>query len=534
MLFGLLKNTRRPSPTPSRPSLEALEDRLCPSGGVLDPTFGGGTGEVSFPWATSNISTSVAIQPDGKIVSAWDVQTSKGTDEMIVMRLNSNGSLDTSFNGTGYVDLKVGVWADSNVVALQPDGKVLIGGSAYPTTKALQGYTDTEFVVARLNSNGTLDSTFANRGIFTWDPYSSTQDWVQALAVLSDGGIAVLGANNNTSVGGMVFKLSAGGVRISSFAGGAAVLNPLSGTSLTGLAVAPNGDLIVSGAGRTTSGSSDGLLFAVNPSTGTLDPSFNNGQGWLAAADPAAGYTAFNAVTIQGNDIVTAGYAWNSTTPHLGLLARFSLSGALDTGFANGGYFTLTSGVNNYPNSNFINISVATEPDGSLVVGGTCGYLVVGHLTADGQLDTTFGGAGTGFITLGGGPYGFGLAIDASGRILTSGYTGPNVVNQRMAFFARLTPPEAMIGSFTASANPVASGGSETLTASNIANSSTITQVAFYANGTLLGYGSQTSPGVWTFTFIVNLVPGSYTLTAQAEDSAGVLGDPFALTLTVQ
>ncbi|MFL5341704.1 MAG: hypothetical protein ACJ8F7_16285, partial [Gemmataceae bacterium] len=526
MLFRLLNTTRRPAVTPSRraayrPRVEALEGRLCPSGGLLDPTFGGGTGEVSFPWSTSNNAASVATQPqDGKIVSAGNVVTTGGTNEMSIVRLNLDGSLDTTFNKTGYVDLKVGVSAGANFVALQPDGKILVGGSAYPTTKALSGYVDDQFVVARLNSNGTLDSTFANKGIFTWDPSSSMQDWVQALAVLSDGSIAVLGQTNNLNQGGMVFKLSAGGARMSSFgSGGVTVLNPLYGTSLTGFAVAPNGDLIISGKGGNTSWNGVGLLFAVNPSTGGLDPGFNNGQGWLAASYPAGGITDFNAVTIQGNGIVVAGDYQIQGQGGFGLLARFSLAGALDTGFASGGYFAMSSAGGYFTN-------VAPEPDGSLVVEGTTGYLTVGHLTANGQPDTTFGDAGTGFTVLSG-AIGSGLAIDASGRIVVSGHSGPNVTGQRMAFFARLTPPEAMIGSFTASANPATADGSETLTASNIANSSTITQVAFSyldssGNQQLLGYGTQTSPGVWTFTFTVSLTPGRYTVYAQAEDSAGV------------
>jgi hypothetical protein len=65
----------------------------------------------------------------------------------------------------------------------------------------------------------------------------------------------------------------------------------------------------------------------------------------------------------------------------------------------------------------------------------------------------------------------------------------------------------------------------------------TITQVAFYvtSNGSdvLLDSGTQTNPGVWTFTLTVNLSPGTYTLYAQAEDSYGVLGDSLALSLQV-
>ena len=63
--------------------------------------------------------------------------------------------------------------------------------------------------------------------------------------------------------------------------------------------------------------------------------------------------------------------------------------------------------------------------------------------------------------------------------------------------------------------------------------------MAFYyfdstGNKVTLGYGTQTNPGVWTFTFTVNLAPGTYTLFAEAEDSYGVFGDPFFLALTVQ
>jgi hypothetical protein len=113
---------------------------------------------------------------------------------------------------------------------------------------------------------------------------------------------------------------------------------------------------------------------------------------------------------------------------------------------------------------------------------------------------------------------------------------------------ARYGPSAAPVGSFTVSPNSLTAGGSETLTASNITLAdpgSTITQVAFYldSNGdgqleqgtdTLLGSATQSSPGVWTLTYTVNLAPGTYTLFAQATDSDGVLGAPAAATLTVQ
>ena len=94
------------------------------------------------------------------------------------------------------------------------------------------------------------------------------------------------------------------------------------------------------------------------------------------------------------------------------------------------------------------------------------------------------------------------------------------------------------IGSFSASPSRVAAGSSQTLTASNISDANpgaTITQGALYyydSTGTkqVLGYATQTSPGVWTLPITVNLSPGTYPVFAQAEDSYGIFGDPFAIT----
>src|SRR5205823_12716964 len=124
--------------------------------------------------------------------------------------------------------------------------------------------------------------------------------------------------------------------------------------------------------------------------------------------------------------------------------------------------------------------------------------------------------------------------------IVVGGANVNGVSEIALAAFAASNP---QIGSFTANPNPVTSGNSTTLTVSNITDgnlSSTITQVAIYVDsnadgklepGTdmLIGYATQTSPGVWTFTFTVSLALGTYTLFAQAEDNYGLFSDPFAL-----
>jgi hypothetical protein len=130
------------------------------------------------------------------------------------------------------------------------------------------------------------------------------------------------------------------------------------------------------------------------------------------------------------------------------------------------------------------------------------------------------------------------MALEPDGRIVAAGSLLTSTGGFALARFVACGPE---VGSFTAGTNPVTTGSSLTLAASNITDANpgaTITQVTFYAelNGTntLLGYGTQGSPGVWTFSFTVNLAPGTYTLFSQAEDGYGAFSDPDPLTLQVQ
>jgi len=193
--------------------------------------------------------------------------------------------------------------------------------------------------------------------------------------------------------------------------------------------------------------------------------------------------------------------------------------------------------------------AVTIQPDGQIVVAGVRDTafgraFMVAHYNANGSLDTSFGIAGETLVHVRNDQ--MAVALEPDGRIVVA---GPGIVGGGTNFaLVRFLAAGPQIGSFTASANPATAGSPLTLIASNIIDlnpGATIAQVAFYvdSNGdgklepgtdTLLGYGTQTSPGVWTFTFTVNLAPSTYTLFAQAEDSYGVFGDPFALTPTAQ
>jgi hypothetical protein len=141
-------------------------------------------------------------------------------------------------------------------------------------------------------------------------------------------------------------------------------------------------------------------------------------------------------------------------------------------------------------------------------------------------------------------PYllGGGVDIASGAKVYLDSFTKTNTyLNNGLQIVGTYTLFAPQIGAFAASANSATDGASLTLTASNITDANpaaTTTQVAFYVqiNGTntLLGYGTQATTGVWSFSFTVNLAPGTDTLVAQAEDSFGVFGNLMTMTLTVQ
>ena len=154
----------------------AVVARLRASG-ALDPDFDG-DGRVTLPGGGS--ANAVLVQPDRRIVV---VGNASGSSTMAVTRLNRNGSLDTTFDGDGTATIDFGSLADlAHDVVLQPDGKIVVGGY----TQA-----DEEVAVARLNSNGSPDSTFGAAGKATVDFGVAT--FGNAVALQPNGRIVVAG-----------------------------------------------------------------------------------------------------------------------------------------------------------------------------------------------------------------------------------------------------------------------------------------------------------------------------------------------------
>ena len=441
-------------PRSFRPHVESLEARDCPAGGLLDSLFHG-TGIVNLPSTALSQTFATTVQPDGKVIAVGRVSV-KGVSEIGVVRLNQNGSLDATFNKTGALAIGVDADAVGSAVVVQPDGKIVVGGNAALKSSPWNFNPDVEYAVVRLNANGTLDTSFGNvkgGGVFTYNPTSGREE-VDNLALLPDGSIIASGAALISGVGTSfsAFKLTASGALNTQFgSGGRAVVHVgANGTPDTvgGMALVPGTNQVALVGDVGGQNTTPAVVIVLN-AAGHLDTTFH-GTGYLTDIPPGAEGASYSAVVVQptasgGYAIVATGsgiYPDGQGTTSSALAARYTLSGSVDTTFGGAGtgyYFQANvmtmpfggagSGYTTFTLPNALT-RVALEKDGSLVFGGyqyywdaagnTSTALVVAHMSADGVLDTTFGSnGGFTYLTAIGNFYGF--ALDPNGGIVASG-----------------------------------------------------------------------------------------------------------------
>jgi uncharacterized delta-60 repeat protein len=164
--------------------------------GSPDPTF---DGDGIVTTAVNGEANALAIQSDGKIVVAGFSRVGIYSN-FAVFRYNSNGSLDTSFDGDGMAVIPIGGNTDViNAVSIQPNGKIVVAGSAHIGTNL-------DFALARFNPNGSLDTTFDGDGKIT-TPIGTNIDTANALTIQPDGKILVAGRSYSATLGNYDFAV---------------------------------------------------------------------------------------------------------------------------------------------------------------------------------------------------------------------------------------------------------------------------------------------------------------------------------------
>ena len=156
------------------------------SDGILDTSFGNG-GKVLFSQLTGDqYFIQFVLQPDGKIVIVGVTEDVNGFNDILVVRFLPDGSLDNSFNGDGIFTFDLSNDDDEGwAIALQPDGKILIGGMGI----TINGVDD---LLIRLDSTGYPDPSFNTTGILTKD-HNQLDNYITNILLQADGKIITVG-----------------------------------------------------------------------------------------------------------------------------------------------------------------------------------------------------------------------------------------------------------------------------------------------------------------------------------------------------
>ncbi|MBA4147268.1 MAG: hypothetical protein H0X66_04070 [Verrucomicrobia bacterium] len=295
--------------------------------GSWDSTFDPGSGP-NFP------VMSVALQNDGRVLLGGAFTAVDGTNRNRIARLNSDGSLDDSFQSN----------PDSLVrsVTVQPDGKVLVGGPF----SSINGTNRKG--IARLHSDGSLDETF--------DPGTGVIGQVYCIVLQPDG--KVLLGGDFGDVNGMgwlrVARLNQDGSVDTSFDPGTGVSDVV-----RSIALQPDGKLLLGGRFSLVNGTTRNGIARLNPE-GSLDTTFDPGTG------VAPSMSEVHSVSLQKDGKVMLGGSFSSVNgKSLNGIARLNTDGTLDSAFDPGGGVTgiIYSGVSTV-------FAIAVQPNGRIIIGG--------------------------------------------------------------------------------------------------------------------------------------------------------------------
>jgi len=317
--------------------------------GTLDPSFGG-VGFVTTDLGYSDVAWALALQPDGKIVVGGE---KIGGSAMFLARYLPDGALDPAFGTGGIVvtDVSEQGYATSTSLALQPDGKVVVAGYRGLGPK---------FTMIRVLPDGALDPTFGDGGVVRAPVVVDVEE--VPIALTADGKILVA---LNPPLGGWQYYLA----RFQTDGGLDGSFELVFGCcwdsgKMEDILVQPDGKILIAQRGSGNQGS----VFRFHPD-GPRDLSFGDGGGTDA--------TGGNELALQpdGKIVVVSGWYCGSSCSEA-RIARLLPDGTLDPSFGEGGS-TITS----MGNVRFWDL--ALQPDGRIVAGGGWGDIGVARYLND-------------------------------------------------------------------------------------------------------------------------------------------------------
>ncbi|HEX4035784.1 MAG TPA: hypothetical protein VHX66_15170 [Solirubrobacteraceae bacterium] len=421
--------------------------------GDLDSSFGK-SGIATLDLHHNAFGNALVVQPDGKvIVVGTAISTSGATTDVVAARFTTQGVPDSSYGqGSGAVQPDPGQNETAYGAALQPDGKLVVAGDSSDSSGK------TLLLVARFNGDGSADTNFGSQGTGFARPFfqlnDSFQTFGRAVALQPNGQIVVVGyATGGGDIHPLVARINnPGGTPDTAFAADGEITAAAHEDQLLGVAVTSNTKIDAVGEHQDAVGSS-GDFFAEGGSGEAISPQPPLDLG---------GYDAATAVAAQPDGkLLVAGYT-NTNGTYDYVVARLNADDSLDTSFGTGGKTIIDLGGSDYAKA------IALQSDGKIVVAGTTtsgstSQIGVVRLMANGQLDSAFGHNGVSLVSSGAGQLeGNAVGLEPNGDIVVGGVIVPAGGTQRNLLVVRLHGDASSSTGASNSGGGAGGGGSNT------------------------------------------------------------------------
>jgi uncharacterized delta-60 repeat protein len=364
--------------------------------GDLDTSFSG-DGKRVIGFGGTDAARAVVVASQSRILVAG---RGGPTPSFCVARLRSDGALDTTFGSAGKVRIDVGgdTFRGATGIALQTDGKIVVAGQS-----------NSRVVVARLRPNGLLDKTFSADGklTFNWGAGFLVAIGVAGVIALPTGKLLVGGYSGPETGNMQAARLNANGSLDTSFGTGGIATADFGGDEFANaMARQANGRILLAGRSQPTFTSDPPTAVVARlRANGALDPDFGgDGRVSLGAGNLVA------VLVQEDRKILVAGQPSEGGGSHR--VTRLNTNGSIDTGFGSAGTATIDIGVSD----------AALQADGRIVVVASASDgFGVARLNPDGSRDTTFGNAGNATVEFGATGLAFATALQPNGRIVVAG-----------------------------------------------------------------------------------------------------------------
>jgi uncharacterized delta-60 repeat protein len=337
--------------------------------GSLDPTFSDDGKQLTDFSAGNDEANAVALDGDKILVAGHS------ENNFAIARYNANGTLDNSFSGDGMETTVIGSSSWGNGVAVQANGKIVVGGAARDD--------GTSFAVARYNDDGSLDLTFDDDGIQTTQTNPSIhgdEDYGHAVAIQADQKIVVAGESGSHEFA--VVRYNSDGSLDTSFSGDGIQTTAIGVRAAgVGLAIGRDG-IVVAGSAAFDDESSD-LAVVRYDAFGEPDHAFS-GDG--VQTTHHGSYTYGNGLALQLDGRIVVGGVTTQAGEVDFALARYDADGTPDGTLSGDGFQTTDFG------SGDVAFGTAVGPDAKIVLAGVTygsGDFAVARYNTDGSLDAT-------------------------------------------------------------------------------------------------------------------------------------------------